>query len=176
MQDYKTKSIYLFQGVFSAESLKKIRLGPEDHAFVCEGRPSLEAGRKSSEILFKRGITPTMISDNMAGFLFFKGLVKEVIIACQYADQTGALCDIGALILAVLAKEHKIPIKLLVAEKRTRFLGDPQAISSFEGQRIAPKDTHGYVPLVEWVPVKYLKIQQEIQSEEKSGEAISINR
>ena len=157
MQDYKAKSIYLFHGILSAESLKKIKIAKNDHAFVCEGRPSLEAGRKTSGILLKQGITPTVISDNMAGFLFFKGLVKEVFIACQYADGTGALCDMGALILAVLAKKHKIPLKLLHADHRTRFIGDPEAILSFEGQCMAPKGTHGYVPLVEWVPAKYLK-------------------
>ena len=157
MQDYKLKSICLFQGVLSAESLKKVKLAKAVHAFVCEGRPSLESGRKTSGILLKKGITPTVISDNMAGFLFFKGLVKQVNIACQYADDTGALCDTGALILAVLAKKHGVPLKLLVADHRTRFLGDPKEILSFEGQRIAPKGTHGYVPLVEWVPVKYLK-------------------
>ena len=163
MQDYKTKSIYLFQGILSAESLKKVKLSKGEHAFVCEGRPSLEAGRKTSGVLLKKGITPTVISDNMAGFLFFKGLVKEVNIACQYADKTGALCDTGALILAVLAKKHKVPIKLLVAEHRTRFLGDPKSILSFEGQRIAPKGTHGYVPLVEWVPAKYLNEDDEYE-------------
>ena len=98
-----------------------------------------------------------MITDNMAGFLFLKGLVKEVVIACQYADKKGALCDMGAMILAVLAKKHKVPLKLLVAEQRHRFLGDPKSILSFEGKLIAPKGTHGYVPLVEWVPAKYLK-------------------
>src|SRR5665213_287063 len=102
MQDYKPKSICLFQGVLNAESLKKIKLSKTDRAFVCEGRPSLEAGRKTSAVLLKKGIIPTVISDNMAGFLFFKGLVKEVIIACQYADKKGALCDMGALIVAVL--------------------------------------------------------------------------
>jgi methylthioribose-1-phosphate isomerase len=158
MQDYKLKSICLFQGVLSAGSLKKVKLAKSNHAFVCEGRPSLEAGRKTSAILLKEGITPMVISDNMAGFLFFKGLVKEVIIACQYADKNGALCDTGALILAVLAKKHKVAIKLLVADHRTRFLGDPKSILSFEGQQMAPKGTHGYVPLVEWVPAKYLKI------------------
>ncbi len=157
MRDYKAKSICLFQGVLSTESLKKVKLAKGNHAFVCEGRPSLEAGRKTSAILLKKGITPTVISDNMSGFLFFKGLVKEVLIACQYVDNKGALCEMGALILAVLAKKHRIPIKLLVAERRSRFLGDPQAILSFEGQRIAPEGAHGYVPLVEWVPVKYLK-------------------
>jgi len=159
MQDYKIKSITLLQGVFSADSLKKVRFVQAEHSFVCEGRPSLEAGRKTSKTLLEQGITPTMISDNMAGFLFFKGLVREVIIACQYADATGALCDTGALILAVLANEHKVPIKLLEAERKIRFLGDPKAILSFEGQRIAPQGAHGYVPLVEWVPEKYLKKQ-----------------
>ena len=157
MQDYKTKSICLFQGVLSAESLKKVKLNKGEHAFVSEGRPGLEAGRKTAGVLLKKGIIPTVICDNMAGFLFFKGLVKEVSIACQYADKKGALCDTGALILAVLAREHKVPIKLLVADHRTRFLGDPSSILSFEGQRIAPKGTRGYVPLVEWVPAKYLK-------------------
>ena len=157
MQEYKEQTIYLFQGVLSAESLKKLKLSSRAHAFVCEGRPSLEAGRKTSGILLKKRIIPTVISDNMAGFLFFKGLVKQVFIACQYADKKGALCDMGALILAVLAKKHKVPIKLLLAKHRTRFLGDPKDILSFEGQRIAPKGTHGYVPLVEWVPAKYLK-------------------
>ena len=159
MQDYKSKSVILFHGVLSTESLSKIKLIKSEHAFVCEGRPSLEAGRKTSAVLLKKGITPTVISDNMAGFLFFKGLVKKVVIACQYADNKGALCDMGALILAVLAKKHKIPLQLLVADHRTRFLGDPQTILSFEGVRMAPKDTHGYVPLVEWVPAKYLKKQ-----------------
>jgi len=169
MQDYKKskmniilecfsrESIILFQGILTAESLKKLKLSRDEHVFVSEGRPSLEAGRKVSAILLNMEITPTVISDNMAGFLFFKGLVKEVNIACQYADNKGALCDTGALILAVLAKKHRVPIKLLAAERRTRFIGDPQTVLSFEGQRMAPKGTHGYVPLVEWVPAKYLK-------------------
>jgi methylthioribose-1-phosphate isomerase len=161
MQDYKTKSICLFQGILSVESLKKVKLTLATHAFVCEGRPSLEAGRKTSGILLKMGITPTVITDNMAGFLFYKGLVSKVHIACQYVDNTGALCDTGALILAVLAMKHKVPVKLLVADHRTRFLGDPKAILSFENQRIAPKNTQGYVPLVEWVPAKYLKKQRD---------------
>jgi methylthioribose-1-phosphate isomerase len=157
MQDYKKKSIRLFHGIASADAVKKVRLARGERAFVCEGRPSLEAGRRTTGLLLKKGITPTVISDNMAGFLFFKGLVKEVNLACQYADKKGALCDTGALILAVLAKKHKISLKLSVAERRSRFLGDPKAILSFENQKTAPKDTHGYVPLVEWVPAKYLK-------------------
>jgi methylthioribose-1-phosphate isomerase len=157
MQDYKPGSIILFQGLLNAESLKKVKLLKNDPVFVCEGRPSLESGRTTLGLLSKKGVTPTVISDNMAGFLFFKGLVKKVYIACQYADPKGALCDTGAVILAVLAKRHKIPLELLPAEKRHRFLGDPQAILSFEGKQMAPKGAKGYVPIVEWVPAKFLK-------------------
>ena len=157
MQAYKAKSIVLFQGILGAESLKKVKFSRANHAFVCEGRPSLEAGRKVSDILLKKKILPVLISDNMAGFLFYKGLVKKVIIACQYADNTGALCDTGALILSVLAKKHKVPVVLVQAELRHRFLGDPKDILSFDGHQMAPKGTRGYVPLVEWVSAKCLK-------------------
>ena len=157
MQGYKPGSIVLLQGVFSAETLKKLKLAKTTAVFVCEGRPSLEAGKANSKVLSARGITPTIICDNMTGFLFFKGLVKEVYLACQYADRGGALCDTGALICAVLAKRHKVPVKLAQAKQRIRFLGNPKDILSFEGVQVAPKGTSGYAPLVEWVPGKYLK-------------------
>ncbi|MDE2028265.1 MAG: hypothetical protein KGK03_09785 [Candidatus Omnitrophica bacterium] len=146
----------MFQGLLSADSLSKVKLLKSEHAFVCEGRPSLEAGRTTTAIFLKKGITPIVISDNMPGFLFYKGLVKRVFLACQYEDQGGALCDTGALILAVLAQKHKVPVTLLQAVRRHRFLGDPHMVASFEGKRMAPKGTRGYVPLVEWVPVRYL--------------------
>ncbi|MBF0511773.1 MAG: hypothetical protein HQL13_05515 [Candidatus Omnitrophica bacterium] len=155
MQD--SKSIILFHGVLTPEALDKLILAHEASVFICEGRPGLEAGRVMSGLFLKKGITPTVICDNMPGFLFFKGMVKEIYIACQYADTTGALCDSGALILAVLARKHKVPLKLVQAERRTRFLGDPQSILSFEGERIAPDGACGYAPLVEWVGVEYFK-------------------
>lgn len=157
MQDYKPKSIILMQGVIKPDVLRKVKLGSGTSAFICEGRPSLEAAKLNSAALIAQKVIPTVISDNMPGFLFFKGLVKEVHIACQYADKTGALCDTGALICAVLAKKHKVPVKLVEGKLKTRFLGNPKDILSFEGVQVAPKGTHAYVPLVEWVPNKYLR-------------------
>jgi methylthioribose-1-phosphate isomerase len=157
MPDYKSKSIVLLQGVFTAEALSKMKFAKSAEVFICEGRPSLEAGKLNAKVLLSLGVTPRVICDNMAGFLFFKNLVKEVRLACQYADQGGALCDTGALICAVLAKRHKVPVKLGQAKIKTRFLGSPKDILSFEGTLIAPKGAHGYVLLVEWVPGKYLK-------------------
>ena len=156
MPDYKKNSIILIHGVFAADFFKTFKPVAGTKVFVMEGRPSLSAGKTSCTALAKKGIVPTVICDNMAGFLFFKGLVKEVVLACQFADKTGALCDMGALILAVLAKRHHVKIKLSSAQHKAHFLGNPEDILSFEGKRIAPKGAAGYVPLVEWVSAKYL--------------------
>ncbi len=157
MQAYKKSSIILFCGVIDGDAAKKLKITKGKNVFLTEGRPTLEAGKVNAKIFLSKKITPTIISDNMAGFLFANDFVHEVVLACQYADQGGALCDTGALIYAVLAKRHKVPVKLIQSKLRTRFLGDPKSVLSFENVQIAPKGTSGYVPLVEWVPGKYLK-------------------
>src|SRR5690348_13861772 len=136
MLDYKTDNAILLQGIFTPAALAKIGVSKGEHVFVCEGRPDLEAGKSNLKELAKQGIVATIISDNMMGFLFFKGYLKKAFVACQYADNTGALCDTGALIAVVLAKHHKIPVQLLPAKRKTRFLGDPKSILSFEGKAI----------------------------------------
>lgn len=149
MPDFKLKSITIFSGVFEDAYLSKAIAKKKGVFFVMEGRPSFDAAQKTSKVLLKSGQQVYVMADNMVGFLFFKGWVKEVVLACQTADSSGALCDSGALIVAVLAAKNKVPIKLVKAQHKTRFLGDPTTI--------APKGINAYVPLVEWVPAKYLK-------------------
>ena len=156
MLDFKEKSIILIQGVLTDGALATIKAN-KNHLVICEGRPSLRAAEHNSRFFLSKKIKPIVICDNMAGFLFFKGYVKEVVLACQYADKTGALCDTGALILSVLAKKHKIPLRLLEGEHKKHFLGTPKDLLTIKGADIASANTHTYVPLVEWVPVKYLK-------------------
>ena len=156
MLDFKPKSIVLIQGVLAPGALAKIKT-KGINLVLSEGRPSLRAAEHNSRYFLAKKLKPIVICDNMAGFLFFKGYVKEVVIACQYADGTGALCDTGALILAVLAKKHKIALRLLEGEHKKHFLGNPKDLLNLKGFPTANKDTHAYVPLVEWVPAKYLK-------------------
>ena len=123
---------------------------------VLEGRPSLEAARLNCQALTKRKIKPVLIADNMAGFLFFKNRVKEVWLAYYMADKKGALCDIGASILGVLAKRHGLPVNLYPALKSPKFVGKEKDLFCFNGERVAPKKIKGYVPLAEWVDKKYI--------------------
>ncbi len=156
MLDFKEKSIILVQGVLTPGALAKIK-AKGSHVVICEGRPSLRAAEHNSRYFLAKKMKPIIICDNMAGYLFFKGFVKEVVIACQYADGTGILCDTGGLILAVLAKKHKVALRLLEAEHKKHFLGNPKDLLTLKGFPTASKETNAYVPLVEWVPAKYLK-------------------
>ena len=149
------KPVILIHGVLTNGALAKIKA--KDNIVISEGRPSLRAAEHNSRFFTEKRKQPIIICDNMAGYLFYKGLVKDVVLACQYADKTGALCDIGALILAVLAKKHKVNLRLLEAEHKKHFLGNPKDLLNIKGVAIAAVGTNAYAPLVEWVPGKYLK-------------------
>ena len=106
------KNIVLLQGVFNTSILDLLKKRKIKEVFILEGRPSLEAAKQFSRELLKRKIKPTLIADNMAGFLFYKKLVKEVWLSYQITDKKGALCQIGGLILGVLGFKHKVPVNI----------------------------------------------------------------
>ncbi len=156
MRDNKYKSVTLVQGVVDGSLFDLLKERMQTQIYILEGRPTLKAAKVLSKELNKRKITPTLIADNMAGFLFKKNLVKEVWLSYQDADNEGAVCDIGALILGVLGKKHGIPVYLYPASVKMRFLGSQKDILNFNGIRVAPKGVKGYVPLIEWVPAQYI--------------------
>ncbi len=156
MLEFKKHSVHLLHGVLTKGSLEKIR--PQSNPVViCEGRPGLRAAEHNGRYYLGKKMQPIVICDSMVGSLFFNDYVKEVVLACQYADKTGALCEMGALVLAVLALKHKVKLRLLEGEHKKHFLGQSKDLLLIKGVPTAPEDTHTYVPLVEWVPQKYLK-------------------
>ena len=156
MMSVKRKSAIVLQGVFDASIFDALKRRKIKEAFVLEGRPGLEAAKQSSRELLKRKIRPTLIADNMAGFLFYKNLVREVWVSCQYADRKGALCQIGGLILGVLGKKHNVPVYAYPNGSKVKLLGSSRELAFFNGVKVAPRGVPGYVPLAEWVPSKYI--------------------
>lgn len=152
----KKKSIVLLHGDFDKTFFDELQRRKLKDIFMLEGRPDLNAVRVNARELLKRKIKPTLIADNMAGFLFLKNLVKEVWLAYQFADHNGAVCRIGSLILGVLGKRHNVCVNVYTAKGKTRFIGKQRDIFYFNGIRVAPAGIKGYVPLVEWVPKKYI--------------------
>jgi len=152
----KKKSIILLHGVFQPNIFDALSKRKIEEVFVMEGRPSLESSRNICRELLKRKIKPAIIADNMAGFLFYKNLVKEIWISYQSLDKDGALCPIGGLVLSVLGKNHKVPVRLYLNPEKLLLIGKSKEILSFNGIRVAPRGVKGYVPLVEWIPKKYI--------------------
>ncbi len=150
------KNIILIHGVVNPSLLDMLKERGEANFYILEGRPTLTAANVLSKELNKRQITPTLIADNMAGFLFKRNLLKEVWLACQTEEDEGAVCVIGSLILGVLGKRHGVPVYTYPASAKGKMMGKQTDILSFNGVRVAPKGIKGYVPLAEWVPARYI--------------------
>ena len=149
------KSIVLLQGNPREKLLGLLKKRGTREIFVLEGRPELNNQRFKK--ILKNKITRILISDNMAGFLFYKNLIKEIWIGYHTVMKDGALCNIGASILGVLGKKHKVSVNLFPSNgAKPKVSTAPERIFYFEGKRIAPKGIKGYVPLVEWLPKKYI--------------------
>jgi len=151
------KSAVIVQGVLTEPFFDfLVRRNPKD-VVVMEGRPGLQALDVNCQALLERNVTPIVIADNMAGFLFARNLVKEVWMASRNSDSAGVLCEIGALVLAVLARRHKVPVYCFPTTGATTFLGKPGDLFKFRDVRVAASGVKAYVPLWEWVPRKYVR-------------------
>lgn len=151
------KTAVLVCGLPRASLLTRFKERKAEEIVVLEGRPDLSSSRRLCRKLLKMRITPTVMSDNMAGFLFYKKMVREVWLAYQDVDSEGMICSIGALVLAVLGKRHRVPVFGYPAGESRACMAAPRDIRSFQGTRVAPRGTVAYGPLLEWVPKKYVR-------------------
>ena len=152
----KTKTVTLIQGVFDKTFFDLLKKNGAKDVFVLEGRPKLLAAKNSCRELLKRKMTPTLITDNMAGFLFYKDFVKEVWVAYQSKEKECVVCHIGALVLGVLGKKHKVAVYAYPTKEKMGMEGKPQDIFRFQGKKIAPAGIKGHVPLIECLPREYI--------------------
>ncbi len=153
-------SIVLLHGVFEVSFFDMLKTRGYKKVFVMEGRPSLEAAKVACRELLKRKITPTVIADNMAGFLFYNKLIKESWVAYKITEKRGAMCHIGASIVALLSKEHNVPLFCYKGDSEEEGIANKKDMVSFKGVQVAPKGTATYEPLLEWVPGKCFIIDE----------------
>jgi methylthioribose-1-phosphate isomerase len=78
--------------------------------YVDETRPRQQGARLTVWELLRDGITPTLITDNMAGYLMSQNMVDAVIVgADRIACNGDAANKIGTYSVAVLAHAHGLP-------------------------------------------------------------------
>ena len=124
---------------------------------IMEGRPQMTGLKETCRTLLRKHVTPTVITDSMAGFFFYQDLVKEVCLAYYAQGQDGVLSPVGGLLLGILAKRHRVPLDCYPSASQTKLMGTEKDVSHFNSYRVAPRGINGYVPLTEWVPRQYVR-------------------
>lgn len=98
----------------AAEQGKKI------HVYADETRPRLQGARLTAFELQQNNIPVTVITDNMAGWLFYQGKINCVIVGADRVLRTGHITNkIGTHSVAILANHYKVPF--YVAAPKSTF-------------------------------------------------------
>ena len=91
----------------------------------------------------------------MVGFCLSKKRVEGVYLYYQQMDDDGALCQGGALLIAVLAQELGIPCNLSPTDFDPVTADIPGNLS-FAGDVLATGGVKSYVSRVDKVPMDYI--------------------
>ena len=140
--------------------------GKRIKVIATETRPKLQGARLTAYELMRDGIPVTLITDNMVGYVMFKGLVNKVIVGADRIVRDAVINKVGTYTIAVLAYEHSIPFyvaapsstfdlnsssKDVIIEERS-----PEEVTHIRSVRIAPPNVNVMNPAFDVTPIKYV--------------------
>ncbi|ABM80804.1 Methylthioribose-1-phosphate isomerase [Hyperthermus butylicus DSM 5456] len=99
-------------GYGTAEGIMRaaVEEGKRIRVIATETRPLLQGARLTVWELLKEGIEVRLITDNMVGYVMYKGLVDKVIVGADRITADGYVANkIGTYMIAVLANRHGVP-------------------------------------------------------------------
>lgn len=148
--------------------LKAAEQGKKISVYVDETRPLLQGSRLTAYELMQAGVEATLICDNMAGHVMRTRGVQGVIFGADRIAANGDTANkIGSYSLAVLAKEHGVPVyvaaplstvdfsipngEAIPIEERT-----PGEVTAWKGLRAAPEGVAVYNPAFDVTPARYI--------------------
>lgn len=126
-----------------------------DAILVPEMRPELWGLNAAAPELLRRKLPVTLIADNMMGIFFARGWIERVYLCYTELNEKGAVGACGALLAALLARAHGIPIELLPAGVAPGAPADSD-VATFCGDRTLPLGAHPLRPEPDLVPQFYL--------------------
>lgn len=140
--------------------------GKKVSVFATETRPKLQGARLTAYELKRDGVPVTLITDSMAGYIMYRGLVDKVIVGADRITQDAVINKIGTYTNAVSAKEHGIPF-YVAAPKSTFDLKhkstdiiieerNPDEVTRINSRRIAPEGVKALNPAFDVTPLKYV--------------------
>lgn len=140
--------------------------GKHIKVIATETRPKLQGARLTTYELMRDGIPVTLITDNMVGYVMYKGLVDKVIVGADRIARDAVINKIGTYTVAVLAHEHNVPFYVaaplstfdlkssfrdVVIEERS-----PDEVTNIGSERIAPPGISVLNPAFDVTPIKYV--------------------
>jgi len=129
-----------------------------------ETRPFLQGLRLTAWELAKDEIPVTVITDNMAGHVMKSGKVDAVVVGADRIAANGDTANkIGTYMVAVLAREHKIPfyvaaplttldLSLKTGEEIPIEERDPTEVTHIRDQQLAPDGVEVHNPAFDVTP------------------------
>src|SRR6266536_1857050 len=145
-----------------------VERGKKIHVYADETRPFLQGSRLTAWELMKDGIPTTVISDNMAGALMKLGKIDAIVVGADRIAANGDVANkIGTYTVAVLAKEHGIPVYVaapfstvdLDTPDGTRIpieQRNPREVTHIAGKQMVPDGTEVENPAFDVTPAKYV--------------------
>ncbi|GIV97418.1 MAG: methylthioribose-1-phosphate isomerase [Herpetosiphonaceae bacterium] len=133
-------------------------------SIICtETRPYLQGARLAAAQAVEIGVPTTVITDNMPGFCFRKGMITVYITAADRIALDGAAANkVGTYQCAVLARHHKVPFYVLGYDGPDPATPTGDAIPIEErngdevlfcaGVRTAAEGARGYYPAFDVTP------------------------
>ncbi len=142
--------------------------GKDLEVYACETRPQFQGARLTAWELNKEGISVTLITDGMSGYLMSRGVIHLVIVGADRISANGDVANkIGTYSLAILAKAHGIPF-YVAAPLSTLDLSlgrgdeipieerDSREVTHPFGKRIAPEGVRVWNPAFDVTPHEYI--------------------
>jgi methylthioribose-1-phosphate isomerase len=91
-----------------------VEQGKHLHLYANETRPYLQGARLTTQQAHEIGIRVTLLTDNMAGFCFSRGMFTTYITAADRIALDGSIANkVGTYQYAVLAARHNVPFYVL---------------------------------------------------------------
>lgn len=140
------------------------RQGKISRVFADETRPLLQGARLTAWELQQEGIPVTLITDNMAGWVMRRGMVRAVIVGADRITACGDVANkIGTYSVAELAMANGIPFYVAAPLSTFDFTLDcgadipieersPDEVTSLGGVRTAPAGVEVFNPAFDVTP------------------------
>lgn len=143
--------------------------GKEIKLFCTETRPYLQGARLTAAQAREIGVDVTLVTDNMPGYLFYRGMLTKYVTAADSITLDGHISNkIGTFQYAVLAQQFGVPFIVLgydgpdperpdaasiPIEER-----DPEEVFYCRGVRTAVEGIKGYYPAFDITPPQFVSV------------------